>query len=42
MALLFVFRHKIDALSAGEDEAIAMGVNVPLVKGVVIVSPPRS
>ena len=38
MALLFVFRHKIDALSAGEDEAIAMGVNVPLVKGVVIVA----
>lgn len=38
MALLFVFRHKIDALSAGEDEAIAMGVNVPLVKGIVIVA----
>ncbi len=38
MALLFMFRHKIDALSAGEDEAIAMGVNVPLVKGVVIVA----
>lgn len=38
MALLFVFRHKIDALSAGEDEAIAMGVNVPLIKGVVIIA----
>lgn len=38
MALLFMFRHKIDALSAGEDEAIAMGVNVPLIKGVVIVA----
>lgn len=38
MALLFVFRHKIDALSAGEDEAIAMGVNVPLIKGIVIIA----
>ena len=38
MALLFVFRHKIDALSAGEDEAIAMGVNVVMVKAVVIVA----
>lgn len=38
MALLFLFRHKIDALSAGEDEAVAMGVNVPFVKGVVIVA----
>ena len=36
MALLFVFRHKIDALSAGEDEATSMGVNVNLVKGIVI------
>ncbi len=36
MFLIFLFRHQIDALSAGEDEAISMGVNVPLVKGVVI------
>lgn len=36
MALLFLFRHKIDVLAAGEDEARAMGVNVVLVKGVVI------
>ena len=36
MALLFIFRHKIDVLAAGEDEARAMGVNVILVKGVVI------
>lgn len=35
-ALLFFFRHQIDVLAAGEDEACAMGVNVPLVKGVVI------
>lgn len=38
LALLFVFRHKIDVLAAGEDEATAMGVNVNLVKGVVIVA----
>lgn len=38
MALLFVFRHKIDALSAGEDEAVAMGVNVRFVKAIVIVA----
>lgn len=37
-ALLFVFRHKIDVLAAGEDEAAAMGVNVTLVKGVVIIA----
>lgn len=36
LGLLFVFRHKIDVLAAGEDEARAMGVNVNLVKGVVI------
>lgn len=38
LALLFLFRHKIDVLAAGEDEAAAMGVNVRLVKGVVIVA----
>lgn len=36
LALLFFFRHKIDALAAGDDEATAMGVNVRLVKAVVI------
>ncbi|MDR3160958.1 MAG: iron ABC transporter permease [Spirochaetaceae bacterium] len=36
--LLFFFRYHIDALSAGEDEAAAMGVNVPVVKAAVIVS----
>ena len=36
LGLLFFFRHKIDALAAGEDEARSMGVNVNLVKGVVI------
>ena len=38
LALLFVFRHQIDALAAGQDEALAMGVNVNLVRGVVIVA----
>lgn len=38
MGLLFVFRHKIDVLAAGEDEARAMGVNVNLVKVAVIVA----
>lgn len=36
MTLLFLFRHKIDVLAAGEDEARAMGVNVVLTKGIVI------
>lgn len=38
LALIFVFRHQINALAAGEDEAITMGVNVPLVKLVVVTS----
>lgn len=38
MVLLFVFRHRIDVLAAGEDEARAMGVNVNLVKGIVILA----
>ena len=33
---LFLFRSRIDVLSTGEDEALSMGVNVPLVKAVVI------
>ena len=37
-SILFLFRSQIDALAAGEDEAISMGVNVPLVKFMVIVS----
>lgn len=36
LTLLFLFRHKINALAAGDDEATAMGVNVILVKGIVI------
>lgn len=36
--VLFLFRSHIDALSAGEDEALSMGVNAPLVKVVVIIS----
>lgn len=38
LSILFVFRHKIDVLAAGEDEARAMGVNVGLVKAAVIVA----
>jgi iron complex transport system permease protein len=38
LALLFLFRHKINALAAGEDEALTMGVNVQLTKLVVIVA----
>ncbi len=38
LLLLFIFRYSIDALSSGEDEATTMGVNVPLVKFVVILS----
>ncbi|NMA69469.1 MAG: iron ABC transporter permease [Desulfitobacterium sp.] len=38
LALLFFFRYQIDTLAAGEAEAASMGVNVPLVKVVVIVS----
>jgi len=36
LAALFLFRHHINALAAGEDEARTMGVNVTLVKGVVV------
>lgn len=38
LALLFLFRNQINALAAGEDEAATMGVNVPLVKLVVVCS----
>lgn len=36
LVVLFIFRHQIDALSAGEDEAAAMGVNVTFTKAIVI------
>ncbi len=36
LVVLFLFRHRIDVLSAGEDEAAAMGVNVNAMKVIVI------
>lgn len=36
LILLFLFRHQIDTMAAGEAEAAAMGVNVMLVKSVVV------
>ena len=36
LLLIFLFRHQIDALAAGVDEAGTMGVNVPLVRLVVV------
>nr|WP_303862728.1 iron ABC transporter permease [Alkalibaculum bacchi] len=36
--LLYFFRHQINALSAGEDVVQTMGVNVPMVKIVVVIS----
>ncbi len=38
LLLIFLFRHQIDALAAGEDEAMTMGVNIPLVKLVVVIT----
>jgi iron complex transport system permease protein len=38
LALLFFFRHHINALSAGEDVAQTLGVNVNLVKVVIVIS----
>ena len=38
MIALFVTRHNVNALSAGEDEAMSMGVNVRLTKAIVIIS----
>ncbi len=34
--LLFLLRHHVNALAAGEDEAKTMGVNVTLVKGAIV------
>lgn len=36
LSLLFIFRYQINALSAGEHEAATLGVNVPLIKSIVI------
>ncbi len=36
LAALFFFRHQIDTLAAGEEEAAAMGVNVGAVKIAVV------
>lgn len=36
LLVLFIFRHKVDVLAAGEDEARAMGVNVNAIKIIVI------
>ena len=33
---MFLFRNQINALAAGEDEAATMGINVPLVRAIVI------
>lgn len=38
LALLYFLRYKIDLLAAGEDEAATMGVNVRMLKLVVIIS----
>ena len=38
MLLLFLFRNQIDILAAGEAEAAAMGINVRLVRSIVIVT----
>lgn len=37
LLILWIFRHKIDALNAGEDVATSMGVNVAGIKLVVVV-----
>lgn len=36
LAILFIFRHHINALAAGEDVAYTMGVNVPLIKTITV------
>lgn len=36
LAALFLLRHRIDALAAGDEEAMSLGVNVPATKAVVI------
>lgn len=38
LAMIFIFRSQINVLAAGEDEARTMGVNVTLVKLVVVAS----
>lgn len=38
LGLLFIFRSQINVLAAGEDEALTMGVNVPVIKLVVVIS----
>lgn len=35
--ILFLFRHQIDALAAGDEDAQSMGINVKFVRGIVIV-----
>lgn len=37
LTLIFIFRNQINVLAAGEDEALTMGVNVPLVKLIVVI-----
>jgi iron complex transport system permease protein len=38
LGLLYIFRHQINVLAAGEDTAQTMGVNVPLIKLLVVAS----
>lgn len=38
LLLVYIFRYQINALAAGQDEALTLGVNVPLVKVVVVIS----
>lgn len=38
LLLLFLFRYQINALSAGEEEATTLGINVRVVKAVVILA----
>ena len=38
LGLLFLFRYQINALSAGEDEAATLGVNVRFIKPVVVLA----
>lgn len=38
LIVVFVLRHYINTLAAGEDEAATMGVNVSLIKGCVVLS----
>lgn len=38
LSLLFLFRHQINALSAGTDEARTLGVDIRLIKAVVVLA----